>query len=194
MTDPPATDLLEPDEAIFYEVAQSREPREFEFRSGDSVGGGSLRLVTGGELPGFATGLLMVSPGDDSERLAVNSYIEQISPFAIHREALAPASSVFLIVNATPFSMGVETPGAGKVIVPNAHTAIVLDESETLAVNIRPTVNTPPVAPVDVRELSHAFAAPASENGELFVFIASVTLQGTELAVETQSAGFRRLK
>ncbi len=43
--DPPATDVLEPGQAIFYEVSQSMEAREFEFQGGESVATGSLLLL-----------------------------------------------------------------------------------------------------------------------------------------------------
>ena len=97
VSDPPATDVLDPDEAIFYEVSQSMEAREFEFQSGESVATGSLRLLIAGENAGFATGLLTVSFSDENETLAVERSIERASVFSLHRKAIAPASSVFLM-------------------------------------------------------------------------------------------------
>jgi hypothetical protein len=189
MSDPPATDVLEPDEAIFYEVSQSTEVREFAFQSGESVATGSLRLLTGGDDPGFATGLLTVSPGEDDGTLAVDSSIDPSSSFALSRPALAPASSVFLIVNAATFSIAVEIPsGAGALLAPNRHASIVLDEGATLAVTIESGSG------ADAQELAHAFEAPENANGQVSAFIAFVTFQGNELAVETQNAGFRRLE
>ncbi len=193
--DPPATDVLQPDEAIFYEVSQSREAREFEFHGGESVGSGSLLLLTGGDLPGFATGVLMVSPGDNDGTLAVSSNREQLSPFAHETDAVAPGSSVYLMVNATAFTIGVGiSSGSGRLIFPNAHTSIVIEEGATRVVDIDLTVNTPPVGPANVPELTHVLTAPTSEVGRISAFITFVTLQENELAVETRNAGFRRLE
>jgi len=188
VSDPLATDVLDPGEAIFYEVRQGTEAREFEFVGGEGSANGSLRLLTGRETPGFATGVLMVGPGQDNETLSVDSCIESISPFALHREALAPGSSIFLIVNDTPNNIGVETPGAGAMLRPTEHTAVVVAEGATLAVTIESWSG------ADAQELPHAFEAPGNANGQVSAFIALVTFQGNELDVETQSAGFRRLE
>lgn len=189
VSDPPATDVLEPDEAIFYEVSQSMVAREFEFQSGESVATESLRLLIAGENPGFATGLLTVSFSDDNETLAVERSIERASVFALHRKAIAPASSVFLMVNANPFKILVVAPtGSGVARDQNRHTAMILDEGGTLEVNISPA------DPGDALELTHVLEAPPSESGQVSAFIAFVTLHETELAVETQNAAFRRLE
>jgi len=192
VTDPPATDVLEPDEVIFYEVSQSTEAREFEFQSEDSSASGSLRLLTGGELPGFATGLLRVSPGEDGETLTVDSDIEFHSVFALHRDSLAPGSSVFLIVNSTPGNIGIglANTGNGALLYPNDHTAFHLTAGETLVV----TLETFDQGDTDGSLFLHAFEAPASEDGEIAAFLAFINLEANELVVETQPARFRHLE
>lgn len=193
VSDPPAADVLEPDEAVFYEVSQSMEAREFVFLSGiEVVATESLLLFTGGEDPGFATGVLTVGPGEDNETLTVDSDIELSSVFTFDRPALTPANTVYLIVNATPFTilLGNFTE-AGTLIAPNAHSKLVLIDGEvfTAFIQVRGTANE-----ADAPELTHTFGAPASVTGQASAFIAFVALQGDELAVETRSAAFRRLE
>ncbi len=193
VSDSRAADVLEPDEAIFYEVSQSMEPLEFVFLRGIEVlPTESLLLFTGGEDPGFASGVLTVSPGEDNETLTVDSDIELSSIFTFDRTALTPADTVYLIINATPFTilLGNFTE-AGILIAPNAHSKLVLMGRGIFMAYIQVRGIE---YPADAPELTHTFGAPASVTGQASAFIAFVTLQGDELAVETQSAGFRRLK
>ena len=192
VSDSRAADVLEPDEAIVYEVSQSMEPLEFVFLRGIEVmPTESLLLFTGGEDPGFATGVLTVSPGEDNETLTVDADIELSSVFTPDRPVLTPADTVYLIINATPFTilLGNFTE-AGTLIAPNAHSKLILMEGDIFIsyIQVRGAEN-----PADAPELTHTFGTPASLTGQASAFIAFVTLQGDELAVETQSAGFRRL-
>jgi len=188
VSDPPATDILEPDGAIFYEVSQSMEPREFEFQSGDSVGSGSLRLLTGGEQPGFATGVLTVTAAPE-QTLVVDDDLRLFPPFSVHREALPAGSSVFLVVNDTGITIVVGLPGTntGALLDPNEHTAVALDAGATLAVNI--TAVDQQATP----ELPYVFEDPAGEGEGIAAFLVFITLEQDELGVDTQSVGFRRL-
>ncbi len=193
MSDRIVANVLEPDEAILYEVSQRMLAQQFMFMIGlEFVASGSLLLSSNGEDPGFATGLLTVSPGWTDQTLAVESDIELSSILVPSRPVVSPASTVYLIVNATPFTilLGNFTE-AGVLIAPNGHSKLALGE-HGLQINYLQIRD--PENPTDPPELIHHFGASTSIAGEVSAFIAIVTLQENELVVQTQSAAFRSLR
>jgi len=187
LTDPPATDVLEADEAIFYEVRQSITAREFVFESGEATAQGSLWIVAAGELPGFATGLATVSLDDDEELLVVDASVDRFAPLARATGSLPAGSSVFLFVNDSPNTVGIEGPGGATTRQPSEHTAIILEEATTLAITIV-------MDDTDLPDLVHVVEAPPSEDGETAAFLAFITSGADGTTVETQRARFRHLE
>ena len=186
------TEVLEAGEAVFFEVRQSAESYRFDFVQGDLSGMSGLTLVTGGELPDFATGLLTVSRVESAEELTVdptsNTFSFGGSGLGSFIGSLVPSKAVFLLVNDGDATLGLRDPGGGTLMPPGDSVSVLIDQGETMTLEIRE------FSEAGELEISHTFAPPISPIGDVSAFLTLVRVGAEGIELQTCEAKFRRMQ
>ncbi len=185
------TDVLQAEEAIFFEVRQSPEPFRFDFVQGSMTAHGELLVADGGFLL-FPSGLLTAGLDENSNELTVegSSNLESFggSRLGSLLGSLDPTKAVFLVVNDSNVRIGLTGEGGGGALRdPGETLSVLIDQGETLTVEIRD------FSEQGEFQLSHTFAPPMSPIGDVSAFLTHVRVGAEGIEVETREAKFGRL-
>ena len=184
------TEVLQAEEAIFFEVRQSLEPFRFDFVQGSMTAHGELLVA--GEFLLFPSGLLTAGLDENSNELTVDLSSNLVS-FGGSRlgsllGSLDPTKAVFLVVNDSSVRIGLTGEGGGGALRdPGETLSVLIDQGETLTVEIRD------FSEQGEFQLSHTFAPPMSPIGDVSAFLTHVRVGAEGIEVETREAKFGRL-
>lgn len=186
------TEVLQAEEAIFFEVRQSLEPFRFDFVQGSMTAHGEL-LVAGGGFLSFPSGLLTAGLDENSNELTVegSSNLESFggSRLGSLLGSLDPTKAVFLVVNDSSVRIGLTGEGGGGALRdPGQTLSVLIDQGETLTVEIRD------FSEQGEFQLSHTFAPPISPIGDVSAFLTHIRVGAEGIEVQTREAKFRRLQ
>ncbi len=184
------TEVLQVEEAIFFEVRQSPEPFRFDFVQGSMTAHGELLVA--GEFLSFPSGLLTVGLDENSNELTVegSSNLESFggSRLGSLLGSLDPTKAFFLLVNDGDATLDLSGPGAGLLMRPGDSASVLMDQGETMTLEIRD------FSEQGEFQLSHTFAPPLSPIGDISAFLTLVRVGADGIEVETREAQFGRLQ